>query len=135
MTGINVRHGIGDLANDLAGIAPKAVKGIAGTLREGARVGAQLARESARRTAGKHGKHYPRSITADHALKGGFGLWAIEYGPDPSRPQGGMSFEFGSRNQKPHFDLARSADMVAPAVARDIGEKAEDWFREAGFRG
>ena len=128
MTGINVRHGIGDLANDLAGIAPKAVKGIAGTLREGARVGAQLARENARRTAGKHGKHYPRSITADRTLKGGFGLWAIEYGPDPSRRQGGMSFEFGSRNQKPHLDLARSADVIGPAMLREIDDKVGDWF-------
>ena len=135
MTGVRVQHGIDDLAADLAGIAPKAVRGIASSLREGARVGGQLARENARRTAGKHGKRYPSAITWDRALKGAFGIYAIEYGPDPAKPQGNMSFETGSRNQKPHWDLARSADMVAPAVAHDVGERVEDWFREAGFRG
>jgi hypothetical protein len=31
-------------------------------------------------------------------------------------PQGGMSFEFGSRNQPPHLDLNRSADIIGSAA-------------------
>jgi hypothetical protein len=61
--------------------------------------------------------HYPKSITWDQPKSyygfGGGGAISAEYGPDTARPQGGMSFEHGSRNQPPHLDLARSADIVA----------------------
>lgn len=134
MAGVRVRHNIHDLARDLAAIPPRAVKDIIGTLREGARVGGMLARENARRSSGKHGKHYPRSITWDRAIGGAFGVYTAEYGPDLAKPQGNMSFEYGSRNQKPHLDLARSADVTGAATARDIREKSEDWFWLGGER-
>ena len=74
--------------------------------------------------ARKHGKHYHRAITAEK--KHPLGLtWA--YGPDVAKPQGDMSFERGSRNQPPHLDLNRSADVIGPqlgqvadAMARDV---------------
>jgi hypothetical protein len=138
MTGINVRHGLHDLAADLAAIPPRAVKDMTAVVREGIRVGNTVAKDNARRSSGRHGKHYPKAFTSEmhglqSALSGGR-LISGEYGPDASRPQGGMSFEFGSRNQKPHLDLARSADLLGPATERELDEKVGDWFRDAGFR-
>lgn len=131
MTGIRVEHHIGDLANDLAGIARKAPKDMNDTVREGIKVGNSVARDFAKRSAGKHGKHYHRAFTAemrktypsvDSVVHSG------EYGPDISRPQGGMSFERGSRNQKPHLDLARSADIIGPALAGEVRRLPDRWF-------
>jgi hypothetical protein len=39
-----------------------------------------------------------------------------------------MSFEFGSRNQPPHLDLAKSADLAGPMFARDVAKVAARWF-------
>lgn len=131
MTGIRVIHNIDDLANDLAGIARKAPKDMNDTVREGIKVGNSVARDFAKRSAGKHGKHYHRAFTTemrkpyasvDSVVHSG------EYGPDISRPQGGMSFERGSRNQKPHLDLARSADMIGPALAGEVRRLPDRWF-------
>lgn len=131
MARVNVRHDIDDLANDLAAIPRKAVKDMQAVVRDGARVGNQVAKDNARDSAGKHGKHYPKAFTSSVSkprfLLGGFQFQA-EYGPDISRPQGGMSFEFGSRNQKPHLDLARSADLIGPAMVRELDEKVDGWF-------
>lgn len=57
---------------------------------------------NARGTAGEHGKWYPDSITTEMKFAG-FGL-EVETGPERGMKQGGMSFEFGSRNQPPHLD-------------------------------
>lgn len=79
----------------------------------------QLWRANARDTAGKHGRLYPRTIGYDRD-----GLTA-EIGPDIRRPQGGMSFEYGSRNQPPHLDGNRAADdvfRVLPKMAADAAE-------------
>lgn len=87
------------------------------------REGRDQARTFARATARRHGKHYPRSITVDRTspLSG-------EYGPDPSLKQGGMSFEGGSRNQPPHNDLARSADVIGPQFGDDVADLPDRWF-------
>lgn len=122
--------GVGDLANDLAGIAARVKPDMRGVVRDGIRVGADLARINARRTAGAHGKHYPKAITSE--LHTGLGLFGNtisgEYGPDVSRPQGGMSFEFGSRNQPAHLDLARSADVVGESFVRSVRDQIDGWF-------
>lgn len=127
---VKVTHGVGDLAADLADITGRVRPDMRGVVRDGIRVGANLARANARVTARKHGKHYPRSITFE--MTSGLGLFGNtisgEYGPDINRPQGGMSFEFGSRNQKPHLDLARSADVVGPAFIRSVDDQVKDWF-------
>ena len=127
---INVRHDIDDLANDLTAIAKRVRPDMRAVVRDGIRVGADLAKANARRTAGGHGKHYPKAITSE--MHSGLGLFGNsisgEYGPDASRPQGGMSFEFGSRNQPPHLDLARSADIVGPSFERSVDEQVSEWF-------
>lgn len=127
---VRVTHGIDDLQRDLAAIVPRARADMRKVVTEGARAGNELAKDNARRTAGAHGKLYPRAFTADRAtpsLFGGAGFSA-EYGPLSGRPQGGMEFEFGSRNQPPHLDLAKSADIIGGSFAREVRARIDDWF-------
>ena len=126
---VSVTHTIDDLASDLAKIPVLAVKDMRKVVREATIVGNTVARDNARRTSGAHGKLYPRSFTWE--MRGGlFGgaSFTGEYGPDMARPQGGMSFEFGSRNQPPHLDLAKSADLIGPSFAQEVRAVMGDWF-------
>lgn len=120
---VRVLGGVGDLARDLQGIASTVQPDMRDAVRDSLRTGTSLARSSARRTAGKHGKHYPNAITSEMT-----GAIVGEYGPDIARPQGGMSFEFGSRNQPPHLDLARSADVAGEAFDRAVRKKIDEWL-------
>lgn len=119
---VRVRHTIDRLAADYAEIPPKAAAGFVHIVRDNADFGRDLARSLARESAGAHGKHYHRAITSE--MTSGLGLFgntiSAEYGPDIARPQGGMSFERGSRNQPPHNDLAQSADQIVPAMSADV---------------
>lgn len=72
-------------------------------------------KENAVLTSGETGKHYPNSITAESRIALGI---EIEVGPDPSMKQGGMSFEFGSRNQPPHLDGARALPNAGARLER-----------------
>jgi hypothetical protein len=122
---IRVTGSLADLERDLRDIAPKAKKEFQGVVREAVKAGTATAKGFARQSAGRHGKHYPASITSSLNRGGGlFGnVYSGEYGPDPMRPQGGMSFEWGSRNQRPHLDLNRSADLIGyqmPAHVRSV---------------
>lgn len=125
---IRLHHDIDDLARDLRQIQRRSVTDMIGTVREGVRTGGTLARDNAKRTAGKHGKHYPNSITWDRKVGGAFGFYRAEYGPDPAKKQGGMSFEHGSRNQAPHLDLAKSADVIGPAFQGEVRRLPDNWF-------
>ena len=49
---------------------------------------------------------------------------------DVAKPQGDMSFERGSRNQPPHLDLNRSADVIGP----QLGQVADAMAREVHGR-
>lgn len=120
---VRVVHSVGDLAADLAGIAAEMpVKG-AELVRDEAKRGNRIAAQFARESAGKHGKHYPRAFSAEAVT-----LLSWEYGPDAAKRQGGMSFEWGSRNQPPHLDLNRSADIVGPAFADAVGDMVDGLF-------
>lgn len=123
MATIQVRHTIGDLARDLAAIPPMAVVDMVDTVRTNAQSGARLAKGFAKQSAGAHGKHYHKAITAEMRTP-----MSWEYGPDAAMLQGGMSFEFGSRNQKPHLDLARSADIIGPRFAEQVAKLPDRWF-------
>ena len=96
------------------------------------RDGAQTAKRLATWTAGWHGRHYPKAITADRSVSraAGFGMASMSaaYGPDSSRPQGGMEFEDGSRKQKPHHDLANSLDLIRPKFQRDAEAMIDGLF-------
>lgn len=69
-------------------------------------------RANATETAGEHGRHYPERIAVHPD-----GPLAADIYPS-GRPQGEMSFEFGSRNQPPHLDGQRALDMLAPRIRR-----------------
>lgn len=128
MASIKVTNHLDDLTRDIAAIPPAAARRMAGIVRDGANAGAQIARDFARESAGAHGKHYPNSITADSevGLKGS--TYSAEYGPDSGRKQGGMSFEWGSRNQPPHLDLNKSADIIGPAFPGEVRNMLRDLF-------
>lgn len=125
---VRVIGGVGDLASDLKGIVRKVPGDLRKTVREGARVGNTVARDYARESSGSHGKHYPKAFSSEMVLHGLGGLYAAEYGPDEAKPQGGMSFERGSRNQPPHNDLAKSADLMGPALAGEVRRLPAGWF-------
>lgn len=123
MAFLRVSHSVDDLADDLRSIAVTAKPKLAKVVRANATAGNRLAKDFARESAGAHGKHYHKafSVEAITPLE-----W--EYGPDSAMPQGGMSFEMGSRNQKPHLDLARSADIIGPKFGDDVADTADGLF-------
>lgn len=123
MARIIVIHGIDDLADDCRKIAVGARKDMAGVVRKNSREGNKIAKGFARESAGAHGKHYHKAFSAEAIAP-----LAWEYGPNAAMPQGGMSFEFGSRNQPPHLDLARSADIVGPKFGHDVHDLPGRWF-------
>jgi len=119
------------LIADMKQVPVKVAKDCRATVREAAKVGNQVAKDNAKRTAGKHGKLYPRAFTweAGSSFHGfGASVYSAEYGPDIARPQGGMEFEHGSRNSPPHLDLAKSADLIGPSFAQEIRGKMDGWF-------
>lgn len=130
---IRERDNLEFLQADLLQIARKAPVKLRGVVRDGIKAGNILAQDYARISAGDHGKLYPRAFSAAmRSTFSGFGttIHSGEYGPDISKPQGGMSFERGSRNQKPHLDLARSADRIGPSFQMEAGRAADDLFRD-----
>lgn len=128
---LNVSAHLDALEADCVKIAKQASKDMRATVRDGIRAGNTLAKDFAKRSAGAHGKRYPAAMTTElRPTYRGFGavVHSGEYGPDISRPQGGMSFERGSRNQKPHLDLARSADIIGPSFAQEVRRLPDGWF-------
>lgn len=131
MVSIRVTNHLDDLTRDMAAIPAAVPKRLVGIVRDGANAGASLARDFARESAGKHGKHYPKAITAEvrKPFAGfGAGVYSAEYGPDAARKQGGMSFEWGSRNQPPHLDLNKSADIIGPALDGEVRNMLRELF-------
>ncbi|MGA4989872.1 hypothetical protein [Nonomuraea bangladeshensis] len=111
------------LENDLLEAAIKAHVGASDVVKEQATRFRNDWRDNARQTAGAHGKHYPRSITAEKASDT---TW--EVGPDSALPQGGMGrgFEWGSVNQPPHNDMGQAIVTVPDrfeAAVKDWAEK------------
>lgn len=125
---IKVTHDIDDLANDLAAIPAMAARDMRSAVGDAADYGNRIAQANARGTSGAHGKHYPRAFTADAPRGTGGAGFSAEYGPVAGRPQGGMSFEFGSRNQRPHLDLAKSKDAAAARLASNVRGAIPGWF-------
>lgn len=123
MSTIRVTGGVGDLVADLEKIHAEAPVLLRGVIRDGIKTGNSVAKDFARASAGAHGKHYPNAFTAEMSKTfSGFGsnVYQGTYGPDAARPQGDMSFEYGSRNQPPHLDLAKSADLIGPALPGEV---------------
>lgn len=72
---------------------------------------------NATETAGRHGRLYPKSIESRLLVSTDI---VVEVGPNPNKPQGGMSFENGSVNQPPHNDGKKAADEVLPRIERRV---------------
>lgn len=125
---VRVVNDLDHLKRDTARVATTARRDMVRVVGEGVRTGAIVARDIARESAGSHGKHYPKAITHEMLLYGALGLIAGEWGPDANRPQGGMSFERGSRNQPAHNDLAKSADLIGPSFVGEVRRLPEKWF-------
>jgi hypothetical protein len=84
-------------------------------------------RSAAKRSAGAHGKHYPRSIDFDLSETGD--LIEAEIGPNTALPQGGMGrgFEYGSINTSPKPDGAKALAAEEPrfvAACEDVAVAA-----------
>lgn len=124
MSRIKVTSTMALLQKDMDRIVRQAPKDMDRVTELNAKRGNRIAADFARHTAGRHGKHYHKAFTIERV---GEHVW--EYGPDSAMPQGGMSFEYGSRNQPPHLDLNKSADIAGPLFARDVARFLPDkWF-------
>lgn len=119
--GIRVIHDIDDLASDLAGIATRAPKDMRKVVREGIKIGNQVARKSAKASAGPHGKNYYKRISAEMTgpLQGEFG---------PHGDVSGNAVGAGWRHGGPNTDLPRAADVVGPAFAKKVARLPDGWF-------
>jgi len=128
VTRISLHGDLSDLVADFKTMRAEARPKMRNVVREGVKAGTVLAKDNAERSAGEHGKWYPKAITGEMTPSLFGNLIAGEYGPERGRMQGEMSFEFGSRNQKPHLDLARSADIIGGSLAREAREMLDDLF-------
>lgn len=132
MAQVTVRHSIGRLAADMADIPARATVDMYEKTREAGRLGNSLAKDYARESSGRHARKYPGTFSAEMKQTfRGFGsqIFVTEYGPRATG-QGLLApiLENGSRNNKPHFNLLRSADQIGPAFAREVGELPNRWF-------
>lgn len=120
----SMQENLGDWIGKLDHTAARAPREMGDAVEASAKDGRDAAKTFARRTAGAHGKHFHKSMTAEQLAPR---VW--EYGPDSAMPQGGMNFEEGPGPQtRPHRSLARSADIVGPALARDVQRLAAKWL-------
>lgn len=128
---IRVTHTLDDFERDQRELVTRSRRDMRAVVRDGLRAGNAVAKDNAKRSAGRHGKHYHRAFSWEmHTSLFGAGAATIsgEYGPDIAKPQGDMSFERGSRNQPPHLDLARSADLIGASYAQEARALPDRWF-------
>lgn len=113
------------LAADLGRVPFRLVPEVEAVVRRGAHNVKEGWRENARRTAGRHAKLYPNSITYDSEL-GRFGTISYVVGPDKTKPQGALGnlLEFGSSRNPPHHDGQRALDVEAPKYEAALGALA-----------
>lgn len=124
--------GLDDLSADLLLAAERAADEVYPVVKKGAQNIKTDWRKRAKRSAGAHGKLYPRSIGYDIARFGE--RIDAEVGPDSAMPQGGMGrgFEYGSVHTAAKPDGAAALEAEEPkfvaqieaAVARALGDLA-----------
>ena len=126
---VNVTHGLADLAADCVAITKRVPNDLRKTVREGAKVGNVVARDLARISSRKHARLYPRSFSSEMRVHGLGGLYAAEYGPTTGG-QGNLApiLENGSVNNPAHNNLARSADLMGPALLGETHRLTDEWF-------
>ena len=119
------RRGLDALAVDLPKHGTEAQKVIATILGDGATKLRDTWKRNAKETSGKHGKRYPDSIEVVRVVSTDL---VYDIGPNPAKPQGGMSFEDGSVNQPPHNDGKKAADEIIPLIEGRIATAAFHMF-------
>lgn len=133
MSTIRVRHrGVTDLAADLRHIATTAHGDMRDVVQEGIRVGNTVAKDYARESSGEHARKYPGTFSAamNRGYRGqGVSIIQGEYGPR-SGGQGDLAsvLENGTRNNPPHNNLAKSADLIGPAFQGEVSRLPDRWF-------
>lgn len=118
-------RGLDALAADLGKLSAPTHKAVRAVYSDAAD---DLAREWAKNeteASGDYAKHYVKAITAEEKFSTDI---VFEVGPDKSKPQGGMSFEYGSVKQPPHLSGNRAADALIPLIQRRISLAVEDVF-------
>lgn len=129
---VKVRHNLETLQADLTAIAVRAPEELRSVVKDGIKVGNELAMDFARRSSGTHARKYPGSFSSQmgQAFHGaGVSVYQGQYGPR-AQGQGNLApiLERGSRNNKAHRNLDRSADTIGPAMAGEVGRKIDRWF-------
>lgn len=105
------------LAVDLGNLGRESHKVVRGVYAEASE---DLRKEWARNeteASGDYAKHYVKAISAEEKFSTDV---VFEIGPDSSKPQGKMSFEYGSRKQPAHLSGNRAADSLIPLIERRI---------------
>ena len=114
---IHVSHTLGDLEAALISRPARVVKGSAKAIVKEGRRGNNLARRFAQELSGPHGKNYFKRITGEST-----GALSYEFGPH----SGGVPVGGGWKHGTPNTELDRAADIVGPALAKDIRGVLED---------
>lgn len=132
MSQVKVTSHLDGLVADLEEIAEKAPVELKQLVKDGIRVGNDLAKANARVTSRRHARKYPGTFTSSMNPDQRFAdvkIYNGEYGPLP-KGQGLLAsiLENGSRNNPPHKDLARSADVIGPALDREVGDVVDGLF-------
>ena len=132
MSTVRVRHTVGDLAADLRHIATTCHDDMVDVVKDGIRVGNEVAKDYARESSGRVARKYPGTFSA--AMNRGYrgkdvSVIEGEYGPRAAG-QGELAsvLEGGSRNNPPHNDLAKSADLIGPAFQGEVHRLPDRWF-------
>lgn len=125
MARVSVEHNLGDLVSDLSRIPVDAVTQGAKVVKKDTREGRNIARRFARSSAGPHGKSYYKRITDEASgLEG-------EYGPTAVK---GENYVGAGWRSGENTDLPRSADIIGPKLAKDVGEMVDSLFWPSGDR-
>lgn len=118
-------HELKSLSVDLPKLGRAGAKVMHEVITEGGDQLRDMWKRNAKATAGKHGRLYPESIEANLKISTDI---VVEVGPNPAKPQGGMSFEYGSSKQPPHLDGQLAADEIVPAIQGRIQTKLFHMF-------
>lgn len=125
MARVSVEHGIGDLASDLERIPVNMAAEGTKIVKKDTREGRNHARRIARTSAGPHGKAYYKRITDEASgLEG-------EYGPTAVK---GERYVGAGWRSGENADLPKSADIIGPKFAKDVGDMVDGLFWPGGER-
>lgn len=125
---VRVSNTLDDLTADLRRITTQGRKDMADVVRHNAHEGNRLAKAFASEQHTMFGDEdidYPPSFTTERITPL---IW--EYGPDADIGDGSKAsgYEFGSINSPPHYDLARSVDIIGTEFELDVQDMTRGWF-------